>query len=361
MTSLTGAGTQCAAVLPSVCLLCCLSVPAAEPAPAENPAAAPDKLKTISTLYLVVHPIGGWDRATLRADYMEKWKALIVAEAPKEDNALCILTCGGDSLALAKLAQESFGTRAFVDPSDSSPATLVLIAQDLERTLGTREWVPYEMVTNLNSRKWTEGLKLELRKRGFTYDPQTLRVVAFGQQWTGCLTKYALTMPVHLGLANAAEVRPDLSPYAGFPLKVTYRECIPMDRHVQLFLFETVDHQPVAQFMDGLRAVWDPPHVAIVPLKSANVEIVCTQANLYYAPTPYPTSSLNTEGVVVDVADGSRPIVATLVGKGIGYDAFRAAVAKATIVPLRYTQKSYLPAGGVSELLDTPQINPDAK
>jgi hypothetical protein len=354
-------GTQHVAVVPGVCLFCCLSATAAETPPAANPAPAQIAPQTLSTLYLVVHPIGGWDRTSVRAKYMAKWQELIVAEGPKTDTAICVLTCGGDSTKVAKLAQDSFGTRAFVDPSDASPATMVLIAQDLERTLGTREWVPYEMVTNLNSRKWAEGLKAEMRNRGFTYDPKKLRVVAFGQQWTGCLTKYAVTMTVHLGLDRPAEIRPELSPYAGFPLEVTYRECIQMDRHVQLFLFETVDHQPVAQYLDGLRAVWEVPNVAIVPLLPANVDITVTQANLYYAPTPYPTSSVNTEGVVVDVGDGSRPIVATLVGRGISYDTFREAVAKAKIVPLRYTQKSYLPQGGVSELLNTPVTNPDAK
>lgn len=355
-----------AALIPSFLLLWDTRTFAVVSTPSESAPSAKANPKTISTLYLFVHPTGTWDSTAVRAEYMAKWKALISAEAPNEESAIWLITCGcgGDSAALNQFAQEAFGERAFIDPIDESPATKVLIADDLERTLSKRGsvdgWVPYEMQANVTSRKWTEGLKKMMQSRGVSYDPKTLRIVACGQQWIGCLTKYAVFMSAQLGVSKPPEIQPELSHYAGFPLRVKYRECVQLDRHVQLYLFETVDQRPVAQFVDGLRAVWEPPHVAIVPADAAKFEIICSQPNSYQPAVGYPTSSVNQDGMVVDVADGSRPIIATIVARNMAYDQFREVMTKATIMPLRYATKVYIPVGGVSELLDTPENNPDA-
>lgn len=346
----------------------CMSIgtytPAGEPPTTEDPAAATNRSKAITTIYLLVHPIGSWDRTSVRDEYMAKWKDLIAAEGGKEDHAIWIITSGEDSLALARFAQEHFGDRAFIDPSDDSPTTQILIAEDLQRTLSERGyidgWAPYEMQANVLARKWAEGFKNEVRERGYSYDPETLQLIACGQQWIGCLTKYVVFMSVHLKLANPAEVRPDLSPYAGFPLRVTFRECVKMDRNVLLFLFETADHRPVAQFVDGLRAVWEPPHVAVVPLDANTVDILCTQPNAYQPATPYQTGSVNNDNLVVDVADGSRPVISTVVARNSDYSKFKAAMSKSKIVPLRYATKTYVPMGGVSDILDTPVNDPNA-
>jgi len=300
-------------------------------------AAANDDDK-ILTLYLFVHPMPR--RASIREEHMAKWEKLFATEGPKESNAICVLSNAPKEMELLRrLAKKYFGRRCIIDPSDNSPATRLLIAGDLERTLSQRgnldQWVPYEIWTSNNARRWTEGLKKELGSRGLTYDPAGLRVVACGQQWTGCLTKYALFITKYLGAAKAADVRPELSPGAGFPFKATFRECLAMDRQVQLFLFETADGQPMGQFLDGLRGVWEAPHAATIPIDPAKVEIFTTTPNRYQqARHLHECSKIVTAGLVVDVGDGCRPVITTIIGRGISYDDFRASLAKATITPL---------------------------
>src|SRR6185295_4970252 len=292
---------------------------------AEQPAVG--RKGKISTLYLFVHCLGNWDSDAVRRDYADKWQSLFAQEGTKEDSAICFLTSGPESMAIVELARKTFGQRCIVDPVDNSMATKALIADDLDAAFKQRgnisEWTPYEMWTSTNARKWTEGLKKELQSRRLTYDPQQLQIVACGQQWGGCLTKYSIFMTKYLGLAKHAEIRPELSPYAGYPLKARFRECITLDRQVQLFLFETADGRSMAQFLDGMRGVSEPPHVATIPLDAAQVELVVVTPSdnqqVQQVANPVATGSL-----LVDVGDGCRPVITSVLGKGISFDAFRA-------------------------------------
>ena len=320
------------------------------------------ELKPITTLYLFVHCTGSWDKDEVRREYEAKWKALLAEAGPHQENAVCFLSSGPESLALAEFAKGYFGERCIVDPFDNGPAVQVQIAGDLNAAFNQRgskaEWTPYEMWTSTNARKWTAGLQAELTKRGLTYEPQQLRMVACGQQWGGCLTKYSAFMGKYLGLTKPAEIRPELSPYAGYPLQARYKETITLDRHVQLFLFETADGRPMAQFFDGLRGVFEPPHLAVIPLDAAQVELVVVppNANMQAQPVENP-AAMGT--LLVDVGDGCRPVITTIVakkqpdGRTPSYAEFLAVMAKATIVPFaksHTTQVRYVPVG-CSELL----------
>ena len=331
----------------------CLPAASAQPvagAPAINPP-PPGRPQSIATLYLFVHCLGSWDQPGVRAEYTAKWRELLAAEGPKPDTAVCFLTSGPEASATIDLARQVFGPRCIVDPIDKSPATKALIADDLEASFNQRglvsEWTPYEMWTSTNARRWTEGLKIELRNRNLTFDPQQLRIVACGQQWGGCLAKYSAFMGRYLGVAKPAEIRPDLSPYAGYPFKATFRHQATLDRHVQLFLFETADGRPMAQFFDGLRGVFEPAHVALVPLPQSQVELTSVPPNQTQHPQPV-ANPVATDKIMVDVGDGCRPVITTVIGKNISYDAFRIALMQSTIAPFakKFDSKTrYLPAG----------------
>jgi hypothetical protein len=182
---------------------------------------------------------------------MSKWKELIMDEGPDETVALCILSNSAEEMVeIVSIAQRSFGERCIVDPHDLSDETKVLLAEDLLRTYGGRghydEWLPYEIWTAGLARKWTEGLKKSLDSRGFTYDPQQLHLVTCGQQWGGCLTKYSAFMANYLGLIAAPDLRADLSPDAGHPMKAKFLERVEIDQHVYLFLFKMPDGRLMA-------------------------------------------------------------------------------------------------------------------
>lgn len=316
--------------------------------------------KPITTLYLFVHCTGSWDKDVVRREYVTKWQALLAEAGPHAENAVCFLSSGPDSLALAEFAKGYFGERCIIDPYDNGPAVKAQIADDLSAACNQRgntsEWTPYEMWTSTNARKWTAGLQAELSRRELGYDPQRLRIVACGQQWGGCLTKYSAFMGKYLGLTKAAEIRTDLSPYAGYPLQARHKETIALDRHVQLYLFETADGRPMAQFMDGLRGVFEPPHLAVVPLDLARVDVlaVAPTANMQAEPVDNPAA---TGTMLVDVGDGCRPVITSVVAKAgaqqLSYAEFRAAMAGAKIVPFtaKHASRTRFVPIGCSELL----------
>lgn len=290
----------------------------------------------ITTLYLFVHCLGdGMDRA-LTKTYTGLWRELFTREAANPANAICMLSSGTASLGVAEEAKKAFGDRCFIDPNDDSIDTRMLIVRDLQNAFGQRgmngEWTPYEMWTATNARRWSEGLKGEFRDRGLAYDPATMRIVACGRAWGGCLAKYPPFMSRYLGLEHGAEIRADLSPHAGFPVGATFRECVPLDRHVLLFLFVTADGRPMAQFFDGLRGVADPPHVATIPLDASQVELLSVTPNATQA-VQRVANPLASDSLMIDVCDGCRPVLTTVLGRRIDYAAFRAAVVKATITP----------------------------
>jgi hypothetical protein len=195
------------------------------------------------------------------------------------------------------------------------------------------EWTPYEMWTATEARRLSEGLKAECRARGLTLDPAATRILACGRAWGGCLAKYSAFMSRYLGLSQAAEMLPELSPFAGTPVECAFRESLPLDRNVRLYLFQTPDGRPVGQFFDGLRGVAEPPHVAAVTIDRKRVDVLTVPANASQHPQPV-SNPLAGGPLWVDVADGCRPVFTTLIGKGVGYDEFKSALSRARIEPL---------------------------
>jgi len=292
-------------------------------------------MASLTRLLLFVHITPPRDAAK-REQYAAKWREIINIEGPNEEAAICILSSSrGEMAELVRLAQDRFGDRCVLDPHDASPATQILLAEDLQRTLSTRgrfmEWTPYEIWTSGTARRWTEGLRRELRDRGHTYDPDTLHVVSCGQQWAGCLTKYSMLIPKYLGVTKTPEVRVDLSPDAGWPFEARFAERVPMERHVSLFLFETPEGRPMAQFLDGLRAIWEHPHVAIAALDPADVELHTSVPNEHLA-IQGPARATE-HGIVADVGDGCQPRLTTVFGKKGAFRTFRDALAAARIEP----------------------------
>jgi len=286
----------------------------------------------IKTLYLFVHFVLPEDAEDQRK-YVGRWEELIRREGPVRENALCVLTIKPrDLVELDALSVEHFGDRCFLDPCDDSEATKALLGDDLKRTLSGRgrftQWSPYEMWTSVMARRWTEGLRREMKERGHTCDPAELRVVSTGQQWGGCLTKYSMLMPRYLGVTHEPTILVELCQNAGWPVEgARFVERVPMDRHVSLYLFETADGRPMGQFMDGLRGIWERPHVAVVDADDARIELLQTDRN-----GAVEMERAGRAGVTVaNVVDGCRPRQSTLLSKGERFESFKALLSRARI------------------------------
>ena len=294
----------------------------------------------IRTLFLFVHFVMPDDRGE-REGYVRGWRELIEKEGPKRDAALCVLSCapGREPEELTDLygfAARVFGDRCVLDPCDESDATKVLLADDLLRTMRNRgrfaQWIPYEMWTSTMARRWTEGLRLELLRRGHRCDPANLRVVSCGQQWAGCLTKYSMLMPAYLGVERTPEVRVDLCTDAGWPLRgARFIERVALERHVSLYLFETAEGRPMGQFLDGLRPIWTPLHAARVQIAPAAVEVRTSSPNEHVAAQA--AHPVGPHEVIADVGDGCQPRLTTLIGRKDGARVFRDALVSARVEP----------------------------
>lgn len=298
-------------------------------------------MRELKRIYLFIHaPAHLPYRELMRPNppVEENWRKLVAEKGQDEESGICIIQGSAGDPELVTLAEEHFGERCVVDPCDEGPETMLLIAQDLEMTFRERgayeQWLPYEMWSSCNARKWVEGLKKELESRGYSYDPEDVQVESFGN-WTGCYHKYSMFMGRYLGLSRPVKKHPEpeLSSLEEVPMKVSrFVEDIPLDHHVQLFVFEREDGRPMAQFFDGLRGIWEKPHIARVKVDPKGLELFTFSPNAFVKVRG--ASKILEDGFIADVGDGCHPAFTTVVGKDKELDEFRAALAEAEIFDL---------------------------
>jgi len=148
--------------------------------------------------------------------------------------------------------------------------------------------------------------------------------------WTGCHFKYSNFIPKYLGLKRPAIRHPVVET---LPIKVKeFVECLNLDHYVQLYLFLKENEEPVAQFIDGLRGVWEFPHSCKITVNPKNVEgYLCTQNAFIENEKGIGESRVLENSIVVDVGDGCRPAFTTIVGKNISYKDFKDKLVSAEI------------------------------
>ncbi|MBN2312043.1 MAG: hypothetical protein JXR94_23900 [Candidatus Hydrogenedentes bacterium] len=300
-------------------------------------------MKPINHLFLFIHPPVTYSYHRLlepAPDVGANCLAIANAKSADETTAVCILQSNKGDKELVDGATASFGERGIVDPNDNSEATRALLASDADRAFSTRgnhgEWNIYEMWSSGNARRWSEGLKMRLAERGFELNPDALTVEAFGS-WSGCHHKYSNFMTAYLGAKAPATVRAEveLCTHKGWPMEVAeFVECIPLDRHVLLFIVRRADGCPMAQYWDGLRPFYERPHKATAKLPPNSVDLFTFSPNSLVQVDG--DSTKLKDGIVADVGDGCRPAFSTIVcrsNKDADVEAFRAALAAARIEP----------------------------
>ena len=307
---------------------------------ADTPAAPKKRIKHI---LLFMHPPAQYSMYRMlkpAPQIEENWKKVLAEKGADEGNVVCIVHSGKKDQGLEDSAIEHFGDRCIINPSDNSEATRVILAGDLDRSFGGRgnhgEFNPYEVWSSNNARRWVEGFKRRLGEKGYTYDPATVTMETFGN-WSGCHHKYSNFMAVYLGLKKPALIHAEteLCSLKSVPMPVhEFIELIPMDRHVWLAIFRREDGIPMAQYWDGLRPVWQPPHVARVEIAPNKIDLFNFSPNSLI-PVSGACEKLK-DGFVADVGDGTHPAFTTVVGKSSDpkeFAALRTALVNATIEP----------------------------
>jgi len=310
----------------------------AEPSPAKR-----EKKRLIKHILLFMHPPAQFSMYRLLKPapvVEENWKKMIAQKGADQASAVCIVHGGKKDKELDEAGRQHFADRCIVNPFDNSEATRVILAGDLDRTCGGRVTQgagnPYEVWSSNNARRWTEGFKKRLAEKGYTYDPATVTMETFGN-WSGCHHKYSNFMAVYLGMKNPAHIHAEteLCSLKSVPMPVhEFVELKPMDRHVWLAIFRREDGIPMAQFWDGLRPVWRPPHTARVTMNPNRVDVFTFSPNSLI-PVAGVSKKLK-DGLVADVGDGTHPAFTTLVGrsnKASDFEELRAALSNAIIEP----------------------------
>ncbi len=314
-----------------------------ESATKDTAAAETVRRKPVKHVLLFVHPPSTLCMNRLLKPYPvaeENWRAALAEKGSDEGNIACILRSHDPDKPLEEAALKHFGERCIINPMDNSDATRALLTRDLDRTFGGRgnhgEWNPYEIWTSNNARRWTEGLKKWLSEKGYACDPGSLTMETFGN-WSGCHHKYSNFMGVYLGLKAPALIHAETKycSLKSMPMRAEeFVELVPMDRHVWLAIFRREDGVPMAQYWDGLRPVWAPPHTASVTIEPGKVDVYNFSPNSLIPVNG--VAKKHKDGVIADVGDGTHPAFTTIVGRTNGEKEFaelRAALVSAVIAP----------------------------
>lgn len=291
--------------------------------------------RSIQRLYLFVHPLHVLGVEADRC--MGLWRKLLEKERADPHSAVCIISDGHPNTApLTELASRLFGDRCLDDPRDESAETAIQVSADLDRMFAERGWVdqwrPYEFWSSRNVRRNAMGILKMMRQRELEFDPTTLKLVAAGQQWGGCMAKYPMFVGRYMELERTPQVRGDLCPEAGYPHQADFQECIELEGHVHLFLFKMPDGRPMAQLTDGMRAIWERPHVAVVPAEAtALIQAVVDSPNGNIGANQQAVRKRCDGAMEIDVADGCRPVNVSLFGQNISYNVFRGIMSRVKI------------------------------
>jgi hypothetical protein len=312
-------------------------------ADATPPPAEQAKKNLIKHILLFMHPPAQFSQYRLLKPnpvVEENWKKAIAKHGSDEANVLCIVRSGKKDEALEAAGLQHFGDRCIINPFDNSDTTRLILASDLDRTFNGRgnhgEWNPYEVWSSNNARRWVEGLKKRLAQKNLMYEPTALTMETFGN-WSGCHHKYSNFMAVYLGMKTPAQIHAetDLCSLKSVPMPVhEFVELRLMDRKVWLAIFRREDGIPMAQFWDGLRPVWAPPHTAHITINPSRVDLFSFSPNSLI-PVSGACKKLK-DGFIADVGDGTHPAFTTVVGrssKDSDFEALRAALMNAEIRP----------------------------
>jgi len=288
----------------------------------------------ISKLYLMIHPTPR-NAQEVRL-YFERWEEYLSEAVADPEAALCVLSNSPPQMAeVSTTVSKLFGDRCFIDPDDWSDETKLKYVEVVDKTFAVRgahgKHGTYGLWTDRNAIRWAEGLKMDLAARGFTYSPNDLQVFAFGAMWGGCMTKYAALMPSHLGVERTPEILPELCHDAGYSVDGEYLEKRELNNHVWAFLFKANNGSYFAQFMEGLRPVWERPKLARI---QATPDDYFIHVGAYNGLIALDASSVSFDAgkALFPVMDGYLSPNVTVFCRDDDYSAFKQAMFAAEIV-----------------------------
>lgn len=323
-----------------------------------------ESLKLLPHIYLVIHALNWleivpgdarretatWEQWPGRCEICyayeqplkEKYHALL--GRPDDSSAVFIMPSGmaGDPPLIA-LAERTFGERCLVCPlgydlganrSALGEEFVRSADADRARALAARGSVTEaEIAAWERSKAWAWWFRRELEKRGYTFDPETVRITALGEDWCGC----AATFPIHMSRAFSLRhpiarrfdlMNPDCSRLL---LEATLVEQdVPLAHDIRGLIVRAANGQYVAQFHEGQHGLWERPHTVTLRFPVACVRRVNAQG----APLDAEPRAEVTLGVG---CGGHTPWQAhfAMAEPGVSMEQFRAAVLAAEVAEVK--------------------------
>ena len=154
------------------------------------------------------------------------------------------------------LAREHFGDRCAVDDGRTDEGFDRGLDEDLRQTVLQRgpQWEnPQSLPPGREFEAWrgakrmAVALQAILLEQGYSFDPQTVEMESFGDDWMGCAATYPIQIAGAWGLAKGVDRRFDLGISDESPLFLKVEpveQNLPMPENVRLFLFKTPDEPP---------------------------------------------------------------------------------------------------------------------
>lgn len=321
-------------------------------AAAVSPLQGAEPLKPLQRLYLMTHALN-WleitpDDPRRQTATWEQWpgrcemcyqyeqglkekyyKLMALAD---EDAGVLVLPSGmkGDP-PLIELAKKTFPGRCVVcDLGDDRAANIKALGaafgqwldedrRRAEKIRGT-SLAPIEIAVWERSKAWAVDLKRKLEANGYTYDPETVEFIAFGEDWSGCAATYPIHIGRALGLKEPIRRRFDLiNPDCTLILLKSQpmEQNIAMPEKIQLCIFKSPEGRWLGQYWEGLHGPYDPPHTVTVEFDRQQAQLIDHFGN--------PREAVGGEIRMNVGCGGHTPYRADLVqaAEGVSLDAFR--------------------------------------
>lgn len=252
-----------------------------------------------------------------------------------EDAGVFVLPSGmkGDP-PLIELAKKTFPGRCVVcDLGDDRKANIRALGSAFgqwldddrrraEKIRGT-SLASIEVTVWDRSKAWAVDLKNKLEQNGYTFDPENVEFIAFGEDWSGCAATYPIHIGRALGLKNPIIRRFDLiNPDCTQILLKSQpvKQNIEMPEKIQLYIFKSPEGRWLGQYWEGLHGLYDSPHQVTVEFDHGAAQLIDHFGN--------PRGDIGGKLVMNVGCGGHTPYRADLVqaAEGVSFDAFRNAL-----------------------------------
>ena len=210
-----------------------------------------------------------------------------MSEPDESTGVFCLPSGLSGDVPLMELAKETFGDRCVVcrlgydleaNREALGPEFVRRVDEDREQAEAIRGGLAEgEIAAWERSKAWAVDLRTQLEERGYTFYPESVEFIAFGENWNGCVA----THPIHMGRAwGLAEpifrrfdlINPDHSPILMRSKAV--EQNLPMPEGIRLYIYRTDGGRLLAEYWEGMRGLDEMAHVATVDFPPGTVRLI---------------------------------------------------------------------------------------